>query len=271
MNILKIYNDTYWSLINVNDDIYKRYEYRSPLKKNKYDDFDASERASISRTKRRIKEICLCNDFQYFVTMTVSSKLKEVNRFDLENCVDSVKKIMHKLKRKSIDFKFLFIVEKHKNGAYHFHGLMKDLPSNDIYVNKNGYLSSKTIDSLGFNSFSKIKDYNKTCNYIMKYITKDCCRTDSGQIYFCSRGLKKPHQEFMIPIDLTEIFSDVYNGEYCQKKDFDISRLSDKEKRLLNDYFAKNDSFFQNDNNCITNWLKLFTNYNNYDNIKIIK
>lgn len=183
MNILKIYNDTYWSLLNVNDEVFKKYEYKSNLKNYNVSE-EEKKRISLSRTKRRIKDICLCNNFQFFVTMTVSSKIKDYNRFDLENCVDNCKKIMHKLKRKSKDFKFIFIIEKHESGAYHFHGMMKNLPENDIYINKNGYMSSHIIDTLGFNSFSKIEDYNKACNYLTKYITKNCCRTDNNQIFF---------------------------------------------------------------------------------------
>lgn len=270
MNILKIYNDTYWSLLNVNDDIYIKYEYKTKLKNYNISE-EEKQRISLCRTKRRIKDICLCNDFEYFVTMTVSSKIKEYNRFDLENCVDNCKKIMYKLKRKSKDFKFIFVIEEHKNGGYHFHGMMKCLPKNDIYLNKNGYYSSHIIDELGFNSFSKIDDYNKCCNYILKYIIKNFVKTDNNQIFFCSRGLRRPKEEIMITQDLSQIFDNFYDGLFCQKKDFDISRLSEKEKLKLNKYFAENDDFFQNNDNNITNWLKLFTNYNNYDNIRIIK
>ena len=259
MNILKIYNETYWSLINLNDNVFKVKNKSVVTVPGFYSSDEEKERVSLSRTKRRIKEICLCNSFDYFVTMTVSSRFDYVNRFDLESCVDNIKKLMKKIKRKSIDFKFIYIIEQHKNGAYHFHGMMKNLPKDDIYTNENGYLSSHLLDELGFNSFSKINDYNKTCNYITKYISKSCIRTDNGQIYFCSRGLKKPSEEFMLDKDLRTIFDDVYCSEYCQKKDFNISRLSEKQKLLLNRYFSENDEFFQNENNYITNWLKLFT------------
>lgn len=274
MVVLKQYNETYWSLINVNEKIYIK-KNKSPLKNfnNKYSE-EETERISLSRTKRRIREICLSNDFEYFVTMTVSSKIKQYDRTDLENCIDNIKKIMKKVKRVSTaqggDFKYIFIAEQHKNGAYHFHGMMRDLPKGDIYTNKYGYLSSHIIDTLGYNSFSKINSYNKCCNYISKYITKNCCRTERNQVYFCSRGLDKPKEEVMIDTDLTKIFINVYQNEYIQKKDFDISRLSEKEKYMLSRYFEQNDLFFEKNKN-ITNWLKLFTNFNRFDNIRIYK
>lgn len=270
MVLFKQYNDTYWSLINLNENIYRLRNKRTiDYVPGFLVDEKEKERISLSRTKRRIKEICLCNNFEYFVTMTVSSKIKEYDRLDLENCVDNCKKFMHKLKRKNIDFKFIFVIEEHKNGGYHFHGMMKGLPQDDIYLNKYNYLSSHILDDLGFNSFSKIDDYNKCCNYITKYITKNCLRTENNQVYFCSRGLNRPSEELMIPIDLKKIFDNVFENDYCQKKDFDITKLSEKQKLLLNRFFIENDEYFQNDNNNITNWLKLFTKFYNNGNIKI--
>lgn len=265
MNVLKIYNDTYWSLINLNDGIYRTGRRKGGCKSPNNSTEEEIERVSISRTRRRIKDICLCNCFEYFGTLTVNSAYAD--RFHLQEVQEKMKKICHKLKRRNNEFRFIFITEKHQSGAFHFHGLFKSL---ELYTNKNGFLSSKAFDVLGFNSFSPIKDYNACCSYITKYITKNCIRNESGQIYFCSRGLKRPSEELMIPTDLTDIFGkNVFINEYCQKKDFDIQTLSDSQKKKLLAYFNQNDEFFKNDNNSITNWLKLFTNFNKYDNIRI--
>lgn len=272
---LKMYNDTYWELLDCPDDIFYLHEYKSSLKKFSKSSPGEIERVSRSRTKRRIREICLCNDFEYFVTMTVSSKIPEYNRFELENCVDNCKKFMHRLKRKSVDFKYIFVIEEHKKGGYHFHGMMKNLPKGDIYTNDKGYLSSHILDELGYNSFSIVDNYNACCNYITKYICKNPVITAQNQIYFCSRGLKNPQTEIMIPVNIDKIFGDnysnTYKGEYCKKCSFDITRLSPQQQYELNAYFNENDEFFKNDNNYITNRLKLFTNFSKYGKLKIIQ
>lgn len=258
MNKLIIYNDFYWSLVSFNDNILKRSEYKNhkTFSSNFYTDEEKS-RISLSRTKRRIKEICLTNDFEYFGTITVNSKHSD--RFSLTECQEKMKKICHKLKRKNKYFKFIFITEKHKDGAFHFHGMFKSI---DCYINQNGYLSNKDFDTLGFNSFDAIKDYNKCCNYITKYITKNCVKNENNQIYFCSRGLKKPSEQFIMNTDLKSIFGDkVYENDYCQKIDFDITRLSSQEKEKLYHYFNLSDTFMQQNYSSFTNWLKLLTNY----------
>ena len=177
---------------------------------------DESLRCSLSRTKRRIRELALSNDFEYFITVTVNSELAD--RYNLDICQDLLKKTIKAYKRKYNDLSYIFITEKHKDGAFHFHGLIKGLSSDDLYTNSNGYLSSHFFDKVGFNSFSKIRDYNKCCNYILKYITKDCVKNSNNQIYIRSRNLKEPlHYEIApLPTD----FEWKYSNDYVDIADF---------------------------------------------------
>lgn len=164
------------------------------------------ERVSLSRTQRNIKELALCNDFEYFYTQTFSPHV--VDRFCFNDVQNLLRSSFKAYKRVCRDFKFLVIYEHHKDGAIHLHGLLKGLRQADIYTNDFGYLSNKFFDKLGFNSFSKILDYNKCCNYITKYISKDCIKSEHNQIYYCSRGLNKANRE--------EIYFDNLDTLNCQ-------------------------------------------------------
>lgn len=70
----------------------------------------------------------------------------------------------------------------------------------------------------GFNSFSNIRDYNKTCSYITKYITKDCVKNSHNQIYMCSRGLKKAYKEEINLLNDNFIVWDFENDFCCFKE-----------------------------------------------------
>ena len=193
-------------------------------KKNNFIDVNSEEvqKCSLSRTKRNIRELALCNDFEYFATFTVNNE--KCDRYSLNEVQDKLKKVLHKIKRNNKDFAFLIITEKHKDGAFHFHGLVKGI--NDLFINDNGYLSSKIFNNeLGFNSFSKIKDYTKCCNYILKYITKDCIKNSHNQIYISSRGLKKATREEFTNIDFTPTFT----NDFVEIKDFTVDSLSKDE------------------------------------------
>lgn len=187
------------------------------------------QRTSLSRTKKNIREIALCNNFEYFCTFTVNSN--KCDRYSLTDCQNNLKKILHKIKRINKDLAYIIITEKHKDNAYHFHGLIKGL--NDfLYINDNGYFSCKYFDELGFNSFSLIKDYSKCCNYITKYITKDCVKNEHNQIYISSRGLKKATREELPLINFKPSFS----NDFCDILDFSLDKLSYDEKI---DFFYK--------------------------------
>ena len=175
------------------------------------------ERISLSRTKRNIKEIALCNNFEYFATITINSK--NCDRYSLIETQKILKQHLKKIKRNNNNFKYLFITEKHKDAAFHFHGLVANIP---LYINNYGYFSCSILDNIGFNSFSKIIDYNKCCNYITKYITKDCIRNKHNQIYISSRGLKKADKYEIPCIDLDWSFE----NDFCKIKEFSSNDLS---------------------------------------------
>lgn len=197
------------------------YEEVNKKQKNNTTDEEELQRQSLSRTKRNIKELALCNSFTHFVTITINSQF--CDRFSLQACQDKLKYIIkERIRRKNKDFAYLFITEKHKDGAFHFHGLIKNL--NDLYTNENGYLSHKAFDEIGFNSFLKINtennnSYDKVCSYITKYITKDCVKNENNQIYICSRGLKKA-TKYQIKNANFDEWS--YENEFCKIKDIDL-------------------------------------------------
>lgn len=119
---LEINNDTSWTFTRCDDKLFYSYEKSKNKIKNFVNFFENSvdekeiERISISRTKRNIKKICLCNDFEYFATFTVSSK--SCDRFSLQEVQDKIKKICKKIKRKNKEFAYIYITEKHKNRCF---------------------------------------------------------------------------------------------------------------------------------------------------------
>lgn len=212
------------------------------IEKGFLSDEEKSLKASLSRSKRMIREYALANDFSYFFTCTVNSALAD--RFSLTECQTNIRKIMKAIKRKHTNFKYLFITERHKDGAFHFHGLCSDLP---LYVNANGYYSSIDFDKLGFNSFSKIIDKTKCANYITKYITKDCVKNEAGSVYFCSRALKKAETYKIISLDLKSHITSFkpFQNDFLCIYDIEIDKLTKDELLYLSNNIQEEEAFFQ--------------------------
>ena len=176
---------------------------------------DSSEEKSIIRSKRTIREIVLSNDFDYFFTQTFKS-----NRDDNDFLCELLQKKFKAYKRKNKDFKYLYIFEKHKDKkSYHIHGFVKNL-GDDVYINKNGYLSLAFFEDIGFNSLKKINesldDKKKVANYILKYISKDLFKTSKNQRYFCSKDLKRPSKKFYKDYNLIG-FNVLYENDFIIK------------------------------------------------------
>ena len=174
---------------------------------------------SINRTKTKISDYVLCNNFTHFVTFTFdpsNSKVKnEENRKDLRKMS---KLLMTWINSEQINhfrlhghrFKYLIVPERHKNNAWHFHAIFEDYKNDiqDFYSSKNKYLTVDEIRSknkkpknqrgflprytLGRSEIAPIKDKTKMSNYIKKYITKDLINEKYKKRYWCSKNLKTP-------------------------------------------------------------------------------
>lgn len=252
--ILKNYGDNIYRLIYLKKSKNKGFEEITAEKKVHYEKINGSFESSILRTKTHIKEIVLCNDFEYFATWTINAELQD--RFSLDKVVENMKKDLKAYQRKFKDFKYLYIIEKHENGAFHFHGFIKGIPESEFILytkddydlekgNKLPYRLIKQIEKgekiyhikffderKGHNTFSKIKSKIGSSFYILKYITKNPVRTSENQIYFRSRGLKMACTEFLELNDslISLINKKGYKNEFGSYYDFNFNDLDDKLK-----------------------------------------
>lgn len=186
---------------------------------------------SLSRTKRTVTDLILCNQFEYFCTFTFDPK--KVDRYDYSSCQKKLRKFFNHFKeRYAPDFKYLIIPEFHKDGAIHFHGVCSGFPDGELYIpqfiykrvgeqlisvkNHRLYMAwDRYQKSFGFFNCSSIRNYNACAFYITKYITKDLFNAGKGKrLIMCSLGLNRPqlvYDEDDIPV----IFRPEYENDYC--------------------------------------------------------
>lgn len=156
---------------------------------------------SMRRTKQTIYSICRANKWELFVTFTIANKDK---RYDL----DEVKKLVSTRIRSirtnnKLSFAYVLIPEQHKDGAWHFHGLFKDIKGlhleraltpqgKRVIKNEKQVYTIKEFEKLGFNSATYVQDNSKVCSYITKYVTKELTSKGNGKRnYLVSKGLSR--------------------------------------------------------------------------------
>lgn len=150
---------------------------------------------NIARARSKIFEYAICNSFDYFVTLTVNSQY--LDRYDLGEYIKKLGQFIRDYRKKyGCDIQYLLIPEKHTDGAWHLHGLIKGIPREHLTINKYGYKDWKEYSKrFGFISIDEVKNQVAVSKYITKYISKSI-NTGRGvtdkesKIYYCSRGLK---------------------------------------------------------------------------------
>lgn len=181
--------------------------------KGKAKDVERSEDNSRKRARTAVRDIALCNHFSHFLTLTLDAS--KVDRYDPEAVASKVQNWLKNMTRRK-NFSYVIVPELHADGAIHFHGLctLGSLSVIPALNAKNGRpmttdrgqpIFNVTDWKLGFSTCIPIdENYERTCNYITKYITKDC-RKIFGKWYYSSRGLvKKPDSVLLSPVSFAE-------------------------------------------------------------------
>ncbi|MEM1974022.1 MAG: hypothetical protein QXW48_03930 [Thermoplasmata archaeon] len=151
----------------------------------------------LRKRKDRFINICLNNDFKYFITLTYDSNSKYSTN---ELFSKSVIRFFWELDN---DIKYILVPEYHKSGRLHYHvlidrmlvGSYTDLEYKkvkNIYFNKWGIHEIKAIGD-------NINDYERVIYYLAKYLQKQ-----KDNIYLKNIYSKNLNPEFRDDLDLID-------------------------------------------------------------------
>lgn len=153
---------------------------------------------SRNRTIQNIYNYARANKWEFFVTLTFSPD--KVNRFEYGECTKKLSQWLKNLKKEFPDMYYLMVPEIHKDGAWHFHGLMHGI--SDCMEFSGHYTKNKQpIYNIGkyhfgWSTATEVDTQEACCKYLTKYITKDLCEVTKGRKrYWVSRNCNKPIEE----------------------------------------------------------------------------
>lgn len=163
--------------------------------------------SSLMRTKTKITDLTLANDFDLFCTFTFDPLL--VDSFNYETAKSKMSKWLNNSRRNSPELSYLIIAELHKSGRIHFHALMKNYKGELTFTNKQK--NKRNIYNMpnwqyGFSTAIKIDNIGKVSSYVQKYITKDMLKIGNKKRFWASRNLKKPTVSYNINM-VEEVYS----------------------------------------------------------------
>lgn len=147
-----------------------------------------SENRAAARARRQVFELCDCNDFDLFFTLTLSPD--KIDRYDYKAAVERLRVYLsNRVQRKGL--RYVAVPERHKDGAIHFHGLCN---SDAVRLSDSGRRwKGRPVYNMdwavGFSTAVKISGtYEKVCTYIAKYVTKQADGGTIGGRYFYHGG-----------------------------------------------------------------------------------
>lgn len=194
---IKKYYDNYYRLTVFKVRIKNAgFELESPkYKSENNNEFEGKLDNNIIRARSKVFEYALCNDFEYFVTLTLDKT--KMDRYSLDDFIKKLGQFIRNYRKKyGVNIQYLLIPEKHKDGAWHMHGLIKGIPEAHLTLNKNGYKDWEAYSKrFGYISIDEIKNKEAISRYITKYISKSFygggVTEKNKKMYYASRGLKK--------------------------------------------------------------------------------
>ena len=224
-----------------------------------HQEYDEKLQASLSRSRKMLLDLAVCNDWDYWCTFTFSPE--NVDRYDFRACRKYLTKFFNNYRnRVSPGFRYLIVPERHEDKAIHFHGFLKCVT--DLYIpetilkrqddtslievpNTPQYLRWKSYDKIGIINLSPVRNHFAAANYMGKYITKDLVGgadfPKGSQLILHSQGLRKPiilyNQDVLSAADwsfgfdfseLSSLSAQRKEFEYCTS--FYIESQSDIEK-----------------------------------------
>lgn len=166
---------------------------------------------NIMRARSKLYELSICNEWEYFVTLTIDQK--KYKRNDLEKYHRAFAQWIRNQNRiHNLNVKYLTVPELHADGQnWHEHGFILGIPEKCLKTYKMSdtvpqYIKDKLNkgeivydwtgyrEKFGWSIVEPIRNHDAACKYMRKYITKDLSRSVSelgAHMYYASQGLER--------------------------------------------------------------------------------
>ena len=240
VGILKAYTDDEYRLIHMQTMRLAGFEERDkPHGKGKKGSAGNTTKLSqsLSRSRKNVLELAKCNPWEWFVTLTIDGSKHD--RYDLKQYQKKLSKwINNRNSSRGCATKYLLIPEPHKDNAWHMHGLLQNIPLDElvpltlqdnipqhvkelIASGREIYNWPAYANAFGWVTLERIRDHDRCAAYLTKYITKELMESSIAMehhTYYSSKGLQRArviHQG-----EIRQNFEPDFENDYVRIKQF---------------------------------------------------
>lgn len=145
---------------------------------------DECSRVALCRAKQNLYHIARSNVWEWFLTLTLNKE--KIERFDYDVIAKKVRKWFNNLKRKAPGLYYVIVPEHHKNGAWHFHGLIGGCEGLVFDFSGRRDKKGRPVYNLpdwgyGWSTATEVSSTDCVSAYVCKYITKDFIGVTKGR------------------------------------------------------------------------------------------
>lgn len=185
---------------------------------------------SMRRARANLRRLALANEFQYFVTLTLDGE--KIDRYDGAAIVKRLNQWADNMVRRH-GLKYILVPERHKDGAFHFHGFfagdgLQAIDSGTISMKgwkhprrpKNEAQRAEWLAAgghvvynlpqwkWGFTTALELYgEYSSAVGYVCKYIGKQDEERPLGRWYYSGGALAEPMKTYAV-MDYRELLAD---------------------------------------------------------------
>lgn len=153
---------------------------------------------SMRRARAQLRRLALSNCFDYFVTLTLDAQ--RIDRYDGAAVTKALNQWCNNMVKRH-GLRYVLVPERHKDGAFHFHGFMggPGLIAADSGVQWDGRpVYNLPQWTLGFTTAQRLYGtYSAAVGYCCKYIGKQQGQRPLGRWYYSGGALAKPEKDWM--------------------------------------------------------------------------
>ena len=164
--------------------------------------------SSLSRTRARLYELIACNDWEWFGTFTLDPSRWDAS--DLCAWRTSFSRWLRNCRRSGGAYRYCFVPERHKSGAWHMHGVLGGVPTGVLrQMQADEYLPYDLLGRIrrgeqvmdwpgyrqryGWCTLLPLRSREACAAYVTKYVTKGMQAASiaaGGHLLHASQGLQ---------------------------------------------------------------------------------
>lgn len=152
---------------------------------------------SMRRARAKLRRLALVNEFQYFVTLTLDQS--KIDRYDGAAVTKALGRWCDNMVRRH-GLKYILVPERHKDGAFHFHGFFAG--DGLKLVDSGKHIGGRKVYNLpqwalGFTTAQALYgEYSAAVGYCCKYIGKQEGERPLGRWYYSGGALREPEKMY---------------------------------------------------------------------------